>query len=98
MQAPRRGREPRSEAVLRPTPWSERNGAGALYEEHAQIAISALRDAAKDRAITRRHLLRHETKPCGKIAPFRKRSPIADRGSLSVRHIRDSCRRRLLDI
>jgi hypothetical protein len=39
---------------------------------HAQIAISALGDAAKDRAITRRHLLRHQTKPWSKITPFRK--------------------------
>ena len=27
----------------------KQNGAGALYEEHAKIAISALRDAAKNR-------------------------------------------------
>jgi hypothetical protein len=52
MEAPRRSREPRSEAMLRPARRVEQDGAGALYEERAQIAISALRDAAKD-AITR---------------------------------------------
>ncbi len=45
----------------------------------AQIAISALGDAAKNRAITGRHLLRHQTKPCSEITPFRKGGPVADR-------------------
>src|SRR4051794_1836031 len=36
--------------MLYPTLRSEQNGASALDEEHTQIAISALRDAVKDRA------------------------------------------------
>src|SRR5262249_14558572 len=79
MQAPRRSRQPRSKAMLRPPRGSKQNGAGALYEQHAQIAISALGEVAKDRAITRRHLLRHQTKPCSKVTPFRKGGPVADR-------------------
>jgi hypothetical protein len=55
--------------MLCPTLRSEQNGAGALDEEHTQIAISALRDAAKDRAITGRHLFRHQAKPRGKVSP-----------------------------
>src|SRR6185295_1933523 len=62
-----------------PTLRSEQNGASALDEEHTQIAISALRDAAKDRAITGRHLFRHQAKPRGKVSPFCKGSSIADR-------------------
>ena len=65
--------------MLCPTLRSEQNGAGALDEEHTQIAVSALRDAAKDRAITGRHLFRHQAKPSGKVSPFRKGSSIADR-------------------
>jgi hypothetical protein len=64
--------------MLCPTLRSEQNGAGALDEEHTQIAISALRDAAKDRAITGRHLFRHQAKPRGKVSPFCKGSSIAD--------------------
>ncbi len=80
MQTPRRSRKPRSKAMLGPPRRSKQNGAGTLYEQHAQIAISAFGDAAKDRTITRRHLLRHQTKPSSKITPFRKGGPIADRG------------------
>jgi hypothetical protein len=58
--------------MLRPTRRPKQNGAGALYEQHAQTAISALGDAAKNGAITGRHLLRHQTKPCSEITPFRK--------------------------
>ena len=50
-----------------------------LDEEHTQIAVSALRDAAKDRAITGRHLFWHEAKPGGNVSPFREASSIADR-------------------
>ena len=63
-----------------PTLRSEQNGASALDEEHTQIAISALRDAAKDRAITGRHLFRHQAKPRGKVSP----SSSASRLSLSL--------------
>src|ERR1019366_8049682 len=56
--------------MLRPARRAEQDGAGALYEEHAQIASSALRDAAKDDAITGRPLLRHQAKPCGKVPPL----------------------------
>src|ERR1700722_2060233 len=79
MQTPGRSREPGSKAMLFPTLGSEQNGAGALDEEHTQIAVSALRDAAKDRAITGRHLFRHQAKPRGKVSPFCKSSSIADR-------------------
>src|SRR4249920_3382718 len=65
--------------MLYPTLRSEQNGASAFDEEHTQIAASALRDAAKDRAITGRHLFRHQAKPSGKVSPFREGSSIADR-------------------
>src|SRR6185503_13308998 len=71
--------EPGSKAMLYPTLRSEQNGAGALDEEHTQIAVSTFRDAAKDRAITGRHLFRHQAKPSGKVSPFREGSSIADR-------------------
>src|SRR5450830_1959437 len=41
--------------MLRPAHRSEQNGARALCEEHAQVAISTLRDAPKNRAITGRN-------------------------------------------
>lgn len=44
------------------------------------MAVSALGDAAKDGAIPRRHLLRHQAKPGSKVTPFAKGSAIADRG------------------
>ena len=78
VQTPRRNREPGSKTVLCPALRSEQNGAGALDEE-LPIAVSALRDAAKDRAITGRHLFRHQAKPSGKVSPFREGSSIADR-------------------
>src|ERR1700692_512527 len=81
MQAPRRRREPGSEAMLRPTRRFEQNSAGALYKERSQIAISTLRDAAKDGAITGRHLLWHQAKPVGKVSPFCKGSSVADRSN-----------------
>ena len=43
------------------------------------MAVSALGDTAKDGAITRRHLLRHQAKPGRKITAFAKGSAIADR-------------------
>src|ERR1700690_3336898 len=67
--------------MLRPARRVEQNSAGALYKERSQIAISTLRDAAKDRAITGRHLLRHQAKPCGKVSPFCKGSSVADRSN-----------------
>src|SRR5215813_3615606 len=78
MQALRRGCEPRSEAVLCPVCRSEQNNAGALHEERAQIAVSALCDAAENRAITGRHLLRYQAEPRGEVTSFRKSSAIAD--------------------
>src|SRR5438128_3288148 len=77
----RRGREPQSKAMLRPVSRSEQNYAGALHEERAEIAISALCDAAKNGAVSSRHLLRHQAEPRGKVAPFRKGSAIADRSN-----------------
>ena len=59
MQTPSRSREPGSKAVLRPARRMKLNSTGALDEEHAQIAISTLGDAAKYRSITGRQLLRH---------------------------------------
>src|SRR5271166_5286402 len=53
MHAPGRRRQPRSKAMLCPTCRSEQDGTGALDEEHAQIAVSALGDTAKDGVISR---------------------------------------------
>src|SRR5271166_518096 len=78
MHAPGRRRQPRSKAMLCPTCRSEQDGTGALDEEHAQIAVSALGDTAKDGAITRRHLLRHQAKLGRKITAFAIGSAIAD--------------------
>src|SRR6516225_6455224 len=55
------------------------NSTGALDEEHAQIAISTLGDAAKYRAVTGRHLSRYQTQPGSKVAPFCKGGSVADR-------------------
>src|SRR5436190_3578961 len=60
MQPFRRGCEPRSKTMLCPVRWSEQNNAGALHEQHAQVAIAPLADATKDRSVTRRHLLWHQ--------------------------------------
>jgi hypothetical protein len=78
MQALSRSREPGSKAVLCPARRMKLNGTGALDEEHPQIAITTLGDAAKYRAITGRHLPRNQTKPGGKIAPLCKGGSIAD--------------------
>src|ERR1700678_340161 len=73
-----RSRQPRSKAVLCPVSRSEQNNASALHEQRAQIAIPALADASEDRPITRRHLLRHQAKPSGKVTPPGKRSATAN--------------------
>ena len=52
MQPFRRGREPRSKAMLCPVCRSEQNNSGALHEQRTQVAIAALADAPKDRPIT----------------------------------------------
>ena len=49
------------------------------------MAVSALGDTAKDGAITRRHLLRHQAKPSRKITAFAKGSAIADRSHYRTR-------------
>ena len=63
MQPFRRSRQPRPKAVLCPVSRSEQNNASALHEQRAQIAIAALADAAEDRPIARRYLLRYQTEP-----------------------------------
>src|SRR5262245_26517111 len=63
MQAPSCSREPASKAMFCPARWMKLNGTGALDEEHAQIAIATLGDAAKYRAVPSRHLLRYQTQP-----------------------------------
>src|SRR5262249_26821201 len=78
MQASRCGREPRSEAMFCPVCRSEQNNAGTLHEERAQIAVAALRNATQVRAITGRHLLRHQAEPRGEVSPCRKGGAIAD--------------------
>ena len=60
MQAVCRGCQPRAKTVLCPVCWPEQNNTGTLHEERAQIAIATFGDAAKDGAITCRHLLRHQ--------------------------------------
>src|SRR5262249_23624177 len=65
---------------LRPTRGMKLNGTGALDEEHAQIAIATLGDASKYRAVPGRHLLWHQAKPRGEVAPFSEGGSIADRG------------------
>jgi hypothetical protein len=72
------GCEPRSKAVFCPICRSKQNNASALHEQRAQIAIAALCNAAEDRPISRRHLLRHEAEPGGKVAPLGKGRPIAN--------------------
>src|SRR6516164_3062837 len=79
MQTASRSREPRSKAMLRPARWMKLNSTGTLDEEHAQIAISTLGDAAQYRAITGRHLPRYQAQPRGKVAPFCKGASVADR-------------------
>ncbi len=56
----------------------------ALDEEHAQIAVSALGDAAKDGAITCRHLLRHQPKPGSKITAFAKAAPLPTAATIAL--------------
>ena len=63
---------------------SEQNGAGAFDEEHTQIAVCALRDAAKDGAITGRHLFRHQAKPSGKVSPFVKAVPLPTAATVAL--------------
>jgi citrate lyase beta subunit len=50
MQAPRRGREPRSKAMLRPTRRPKQNGAGALHanDEVLVFAMVETREAVKN--------------------------------------------------
>src|SRR6266566_4081792 len=80
--------------MLRPTCWSQQYATSTLDEEHAQIAVSELGDAAKDGAITRRHLLRHQAKPGSKVTSFAKGSAIADRGHHRTRDDRADPRNR----
>ena len=56
----------------------EQDGAGSLDEQHAQIAVATLGDAAKNRAVTGGHLLWHQAEPCGKVASVSKGGSIAN--------------------
>jgi hypothetical protein len=47
--------------------------------------LSADIDAAQDRAITGRHLLRHQAEPRGEVSPCRKGGAIADCRQVATR-------------
>jgi AcrB/AcrD/AcrF family len=52
---------------------------GGLNEEHAQVAIAALRYLAKNRAVARRELFGDKTQPGGEVAALGERIPGAHR-------------------
>lgn len=51
-----------------------------VNEEFAQVSITVLRDADQLGFASCRDLPRHETEPCGQIAPFAKTAASADSG------------------
>src|ERR1700739_514119 len=89
----RRGK-PRSKAVLHPVCWSQQNDTGGLQEEHAKVAIAALRDTPEDRSITCGYLLWDQPEPSRKIAAACEGSSIADRGDDGARDDRAYARDR----
>src|ERR1700756_3881559 len=89
----RRGK-PRSKAVFHPVPWPQQNDTGGLQEEHAKVAIAALRDAPEDRSITGGYLLWDQPEPRRKIAATCEGSSIADRGDDGARDDRAYARYR----
>ena len=83
MQSLLRRLDPRLKPIALPMLWPHlhQHDPGRLDEQGAQIAIAALRDAAEDRAISRRDLLRHQPESGAEVAPFGERVACADRGS-----------------
>ena len=67
--------DPALQTVPFPTHRLDENDPRRLHEQLPQIAVSALRYFAQDRAIARRHLLGHEPKPAAKSRPFVNTSP-----------------------
>ena len=53
---------------------------GRLNEQHAQVAVTALRDLAQDRAIAGGDLLGHEPEPGGEVAALGEGVSRTDRG------------------
>jgi hypothetical protein len=79
------GLDPQLEPVTFPAHRLDENDPRGLHEQHAQIAISPLRDHAQDRAISRRDLLWHEPEPSREVASLREHVTGADRGDHRAR-------------
>src|SRR6185436_2980893 len=73
------GFDPTLEAVAFPGLGSQpQDHARRLHEEHAQVAIAALGDAAQQRTTTGRHLLWHQSEPGAEVASFAEEIAHAD--------------------
>src|SRR5580704_15320193 len=63
-----------------------------LHKQNAQVAIAAPRDFAEDRAVARRDLLGHQSKPGAEVAAFGEYVASADRGHHGARNDRPDAR------
>jgi hypothetical protein len=59
----------------------------AACTNSAQVAITALRYLAEDRAVPGRDLLRNEPQPSGKVAAFANASPVPIAATLALEMI-----------
>src|SRR5262249_6531831 len=90
------GLDPGLEPIALPMLWPDldQHDPGRLDEQSAQIAIAALRDAAKDRAVSSRDLLRDQSEPGTKVAAFCEGISSADCGHHRARDDRADARHR----
>src|ERR1700731_1886702 len=70
MQPPLGGFNPGFEPVTFPVLYPDQHNPCRLHEQNAQVAISAPRDFAEDRAVSRRDLLGHQSEPGAEVAAF----------------------------
>jgi hypothetical protein len=75
------GFDPGFEPVTFPVLDPDQHNPCGLHEQNAQVAIAAPGDFAEDRAVSRRDLLGHQSKPGAEVAAFGEYVSSADRGA-----------------
>src|SRR3974390_2871712 len=76
--------DPALEPMTLPALRLDQHHPGSLYEQNAQIPVTALGNLAEDGAVPGRDLLGHKTQPGGEVATFRERVASTDRGHHSA--------------
>ena len=75
MQSFGSGFQPTAKTVFVPVLRAHQDSPGPLDEERPEMLVAALRDAAKDGSVSRRHLPGNKTQPSPKVTPAPERNP-----------------------